>query len=325
MTEQPVVEPSPSQLQPFREMLDDDAIMALVRPTLGELSFDGVQGPLQSIQRLLDEAIPQEQEIPAQRVAQAVGQLDALRTLIKRIPDFAVTEANPSGTRNEIMAGIHSYRDSLIESLRPAMRGGTADLAIRLGETERALAETRDMNARLEALIGQTRQGQVEIAGERASDFFEAQAAAHEQAASRFLWGTIGLSVLLVAVVVGEFIELRWNPPNYNGDLARGLAESLPKLTLLLIISFGVGFSARNYRVNKHLFVLNKTKSITIQAADRYAAAVDQPAHRDLVVASLVQSVLTLGDTGYLPVDSERTIIESPGAASMLASTVPKT
>jgi hypothetical protein len=249
--------------------------------------------------------------------------LNALGTIDAQIDAFSVTDQNPLGMRDSLVQQVLSVRDGAVTQLRPFLRMESDEIAAQLRETQAALLSVNEERRALADLLSQARQGKVEEAGQDAYQFFEDEATAHDNTASKFLVYTVGFSLVLFAVALAFIVYVSVNPPSYAnwGDAA---AATVPKITLLLILSFAVGFAARNYRINRHLSVLNRTKAVTIRAAERYAAGVEEPAHRDLVVASLVQSVFSIGDTGYLPVDSERTIIESPGVASMIAASTPK-
>lgn len=307
------------QLARFLDLVAHSRVESLARPELGPLSFEGLTQPLESIRRLLEEAIPQETEIPAQRLNSAVQLLNQLQSLEQQIEAFDINSSNPANTRDSLVTQVVNIRDQLVDQVRPVLRGDSAVILERLAETEGALSESQAMNERLSDLLQRTRQGQIEVAGETASSFFEQQAKEHSEAANRFLGATVVFAVILALLAGVEwYVFVQW--PSSYATWGEALAASIPRLTLLAILSFAIGFSARNYRVNSHLRVLNLTKAVTIKAADRYAAAVEQSEHRDLVVASLVQAVFAIGDTGFLPVDSERTIIESPGAGAFLAA-----
>jgi hypothetical protein len=310
-------------LEKYRAEVTDESIAELLRPTLGELSFSGIERPLTMVRDVLDEAVPQEGDIPNRRVTEAAQLLDQLTQSLQRVREFSVTEANPAANRDGLLQQIRDVSDRIVECLRPMCRGGGAAMARRLDETEALLGETRAENQRLSELIAQVRQGEVQLAGGSASEFYENLAAEHKNTARRFLWSTIGLLVVLAVFAAVELVLVIVSPPVF-ASLGDALAAGLPKVTVIVVLSFAVGFSARNYRINMHLSVLNRTKSRTLMSATHYAAGVEQPEHRDLVVATLVQSVFALGDTGYLPVESERTIVETPGAVSLLGSTVPR-
>jgi hypothetical protein len=313
----------PSQFRQFLPSVSEETIGELLREDLGQASFVGVATPLRAIRDLLEEAIPQEENLPSQRLAQAVAQLNQLAPLQERIRSFNLETSNPLQARDGLVTEVVNLKDQVIEGVRPYLRGDAAALARKVELLTQTLETARKDNERLEALVRQTRQGQVNIASEHASAFYDEQATKHDGQAKNFLWAVIGFSILL-AVIAG--VELIWayTHPGEFTSTADAITAAIPRLTVLVLVSFAVGFSARNYRINRHLAVLNRTKALTIQTADRYAAAVDEPNHRDMVVSSLVTAVFTIGDTGYLPVDSERTIIETPGAAGMISAMAPK-
>ena len=87
------------QLEAFLPFVEPEHVQALVRKDeLGPLSFDRIVTPLASIRSLLEDAIPQEEEIPAAQLNAAVQQLNGIQEIERQIETFTVGEQNPSGS-----------------------------------------------------------------------------------------------------------------------------------------------------------------------------------------------------------------------------------
>lgn len=312
----------------WADRLSDDYIKELEHSDWGPLSFAAIRRPLELIRGQLRTAREQGDYIPTPQAQEAVAKLAQLETTLTAIANYD-PKTTPGTQQDQLIAQVEAVKDGILQALRPYVhapdQGASMD-----GAQARALVENlneaasraTDAKRALEPVLTRAQQQNLEVAGADAAAFFDSEALFRDDAARKFLLATSVAVGLLTAAAITFLVWFQMSPPEYP-NLGDALAGLLPKVTLLLVLSFAVGFCARNYRVNSHLSVLNRTKAITIRSAKNYAASVDEPSHRDLVVASLVQSVYALGDTGYLPIDSERTIIETPGAGALFNAARP--
>jgi hypothetical protein len=86
------------------------------------------------------------------------------------------------------------------------------------------------------------------------------------------------------------------------------------RLVLLGIGSFLIALLARNYRVNKHLQVVNETKRNALNTFVLFSETAATDETRAVITAELVRAVFLPGDSGYLGEANEKTIIESAPA-----------
>ena len=100
---------------------------------------------------------------------------------------------------------------------------------------------------------------------------------------------------------------------------AQALSIDLPRLSYLSVFAFGIAFLARNYRINQHLMVLNRTKAITLSAGERFIAATE-PQFRGQVTMVIVQSAFALGNTGFIS-DSSESTQDSSGILNRIGTT----
>lgn len=316
------------QFEDFADSLTDERIESLVHADFGPLAFNEILEPLQTIRDVVHAVDPEQGRVSDRIRSELISRLEHLTVTLNQIAAFDPTTQTPDA-RIALINQVVGARDVVLDLLpafsRSTKDGRLLDQAMLTSlktdlevATERALAA----HGALVPVVGSAQQKSLASANSDAAAYFDAEATKRKASANRFLYATIGLTVALAGVAVYFYARFEIAPPNYS-NAGDAIAGALPKITLLLALSFAVGFAARNYRVNSHLIVLNSTKAMTLRAATKYAASVDDKEHRDMVVASLVQAVFTIGDTGYLPVDSERTIIETPGVASIFNASRP--
>lgn len=66
------------------------------------------------------------------------------------------------------------------------------------------------------------------------------------------------------------------------------------------VATAAVVFCTRNYRVNKHLESLDRTRFIVLETASLFVDGVSTDEARTIVTAELVRAVFASGDTGYI-------------------------
>ncbi|MDQ3380157.1 MAG: hypothetical protein M3546_07515 [Actinomycetota bacterium] len=88
----------------------------------------------------------------------------------------------------------------------------------------------------------------------------------------------------------------------------RGLA---PRLFVLGLAAFGLGFFSRNYRVARHQQVVNEHKRNALRTYNRFLGTITRDEERDLVTAELARRVFENVESGYITSSSEKTVIET--------------
>lgn len=321
------------------DQLSDERLDKLRRADLSAMSLDEIVAPLLSIRKDVTAAnLTPGDELPRSQVNSAREVvLRDLPNLLSEISSWnPATDSNATSTRNRFIQQIESFRDSVATGLRPYLRPdfvgasvaerqvqellATLDkklLALDVDRkvAQRALAEgetaLKAALADAESTLERLKTEAVQDASRRASSYYKTAADGHARVASNYLKTLGGLAIALIVAVPVVFSVATSDSPVGTASLIRDLST---RVAILLILAAAVAFCARNYRINKHLEVLNRTRYNTLETAGLYVAGVSEEA-RSIVVSELVRSVFTPGDTGYMITDREQTIIENPGSA----------
>lgn len=81
-----------------------------------------------------------------------------------------------------------------------------------------------------------------------------------------------------------------------------------------VVTCFVVGFLSRNYRVEKHLQIVNEQKRNALSTYSLFTQAASTGEVQNLITAEVVHAAFGSADTGYLNTDTARTIIEGQPA-----------
>src|SRR5205085_9429366 len=125
-------------------------------------------------------------------------------------------------------------------------------------------------------------------------------------------------TVVLAAIL---FVTLKVDLKEHNtstqwAELTRSLVA---RLFFLGLASYALAFTIRNYKVNRHLQVSNAQKRIALDTYGLFTEAVADAELRDVITAELVKAVFVAPDTGFLDTGSDKTVIESSDAATIVS------
>ena len=263
-----------------------------------------------------------------------------VESVVERMRLYGPGVATPNEERNEIADQVGYLRDVVLEKVRPLVRtrGATAEDVLRQASTELAAAQTKfeALAAEHEDVLAAFRAQQEALSLQQASlaassaetvaadlsPHYAGQATKHGKDAKGML---IASGVVGVLFAVATALALFKYPPEYTAtgsseqwiEFVRG---TVGRLTLLSLGALALAFCLRNYRVNRHLEVVNKRGENALKTFGLLQAAVTTDEARSVVVAELVRSVFGSEETGYLTGQGDRTVIEGPGGSGILSA-----
>jgi ABC-type multidrug transport system fused ATPase/permease subunit len=205
--------------------------------------------------------------------------LDLLPPLIERVN---ILKLNPEEVENKVAKALRSIKE--IEQIKNEAQKTKENINV-------AIKEVRDALGREGALISATD--------------FEKQAAEHKALAKKWFWGAIGsifaTAILVVILFSGLLSSL--NLTNVGNDYPRIVQITVFKIILLSIAYLLVYQSIKNYKVNEHLYVLNRHRQLTLSVYPLMAKATNEQEQSNAIVAQAAKAIFDPGTTGYLDGD----------------------
>jgi hypothetical protein len=299
--------------------LSDAELETLKRSDLGPLNFELATGNLRKIRtwaELLDRQDPE--DLFAGLRGEMGSHLGTVVSLAAQIKAFDVNAANSPTERQSLITQIDNEREWFAQAAVPYIRGGEIDVAQLLQQAQTAVEAVTGSAAEAEQLIGKIRTVAGEAGAQTLSTHYRTQAKSHGDQAMRFL--IAGVVALVVTAVLGILLFVL-NPPSAAETenwliFARAL---VPRLFLVGVVAYVVAFSARNYRVNKHLQVVNLQKQTALDTYPLFTQSVTDDATRGLIAVELLRATVGAADTGYISAGSEKSILEmQPGITQIL-------
>lgn len=313
------------QFRALIDMLSDQELESVTARNMGELGLDEVVALLRSARLDLESAESlDENQIPSSARNEILGGSfhDRLNALLAGMREYGPQTDNPAAARGRFLVDARFLKDQVLERVIPYVRVSEAEVQRALVDAERFVADLERTRAEVDKQIQALAQSSASTAASDLSGFYRQQANKHETAAKRFFWAAVASAGLLTVLTVWFLFV---SPPEYDADqtsqqwieVAR---HTVARLALLSIAGFAVAFCVRNYRVNMHLEVLNKRRENALNTFGLMQASVTSDDARNIVVGELVRAVFMSEETGYLSIQADRTIIESPGAAGMFSA-----
>ncbi len=313
------------EFAPLIERLSDDRLEGLDADDMGVHNLRDVVALLRVVRTELEAG---EALLPEEITQTVRGELlngnfaNQIDALINGMGQYGATTENPNQERNKFRTQAENLRNLAIDRLRPIVRPDAAQIKRLAQEVEKERELLAAARAELSAQMSALAQSSATTAANDLSHFYEAEAKSHGDTANTFFWAGVVAGVVLALITVYTlFVE----PPSYDTsetseqwiDVVRG---TVARLAVLSLAAFALAFCVRNYRVNMHLEVLNKRRENALNTFGLMQASVTTDDARNIVVSELVRAIFTSEETGYLAVDSERTVIESPGSAGILSA-----
>lgn len=308
------------------ELLTDEALEERRAHNLGELNLDQVVEVLRVVREdlLLGNELRPEQISNVAKQNLADNYRQQISQLLDAMKQYGPTSQNPTQERAQLLSNAESIRDNAFSHLRPLLRPpieSASKMLADLDSTRVALAaKEAELDMRLAELQKQQQAVATQSGTEASTDLarhYMDQAEAHKKVATLMLRFAIASGIALAGLILVTFA---WLAPGADSWTEFVRASTL-RLLLLSVAAVALVFCLRNYRVNKHLEVLNKRRENALNTFGLFQGAVTSEDARNFVVQELVRAVFAHEDTGYVQAETERTVIESPsGVLSALAA-----
>ncbi|KKT39400.1 MAG: hypothetical protein UW29_C0014G0003 [Candidatus Collierbacteria bacterium GW2011_GWC2_44_13] len=205
--------------------------------------------------------------------------LELLPPLIERVN---ILKLNPSEVENKVAQAFQSIKE--IEKIK-------GDAQKTKENIDSAVKEVRNALGKEGALISATD--------------FEEQAKEHKNLSKKWFWGSIGsigaTAILVVILFSGWLPSL--NLINAGNDYPRIVQITVFKLVLLSIAYLLVYQSLKNYKINQHLYVLNRHRQLTLSVYPLMAKATSEQEQSNAIVTQAAKAIFEPGTTGYLDGD----------------------
>lgn len=311
--------------------LSDSKLEEYAKASVGTQTFQGAIPSLLNLRDVLIAAGTVERFVSSntrRTVNQEIGDLSNRLVEVMNFDASRISDPGPRLTAmsNAIITSSETIQNALLPAISMSSKDKDTYLALenKLAAIEIVQDQSIQINSEMLALkqelderLMQERLTSTEVGTSQASLYFQSRADAHAETAKKFGIAALGVTafvVLWVFLPFGHPLNIHWQ----STSVAESIIQGIPHFTILALGTFAIGLLLRNYRVNQHLSVLNRTKATTLHAGESFVKSVRDTSTRDIILETVVRSVFALGETGYLQGDQERQMNESPNLSSLI-------
>ncbi len=178
--------------------------------------------------------------------------------------------------------------------------GQAADLSVLEAAANELKAEQEKLRHELESqseAVSQARATAGDSASEELSEIFKKRSDDYANAANKWLVALCVAAPIAAGLAILTFHLLG---PDSNAEDAHDFASLGLGLFILGLLAFGIRVCAQNFRVNRHLAAVARSKQSSISTFQRLAASVADEDIRSAVTLTLAQSIFTVEETGLV-------------------------
>ena len=244
------------------------------------------------------------------QITQIVAACTDLNNLINRVKDFTLNQNTPADVCTAIIQEVKNAYDAIMEPLTVPL-AFTATQATDYAKIERE-AKGYHATMRDEADTFKKMLESYKIDAEKALQAVKDQAAEagvatnaqifltdsdnHGKTAKKWLAATISSSVItLFVAIIFVFISYNYKPEN----TAVAIQYVFSKLILLSTLSFGIFWSARNYKSSKHNETLNKHRANALMTFRAFVEGSGDQQIKEAILLQAAQAAFVNRPTGY--------------------------
>ncbi len=250
------------------------------------LSNSEVQPQLQELMNVLDEMVglSSSQDDFVQRS-------EALNNRLHEITIWFQNQAAPLAFTAKVrrVVGDDIGLDADTEKV-DQLRSRTAELDKEVVRLRRELESSHEAVSQARAAAGTS-------ASEEQAEVFKNRTEEYEDRATKWLVALILSVPLSAGLALITFLELRPESGSKDVHDFAGLGFGLFVLGLL---AFAIRVCAQNFRVNRHLAAVARSKEASISTFQRMVASVEDAELRSAVTLTLVQSIFAVEETGLI-------------------------
>jgi hypothetical protein len=250
-------------------------------------------------------------------------QINALNATLDEIADFDLNQlAEPANTKAQLIQRINDVSQWFRNNARPltvtaqtrreianttGTDGAVSEAAVVREELDKLRADNDQISHELEArkdLVKAYREASGESASDDLSAVFKGRADDLGRAALSWL---IALAVSGVLAIIGALVTYWEIRPHETGDVSGDDLARIALATFIVgLLVYAVRTCAHQYRANRHLEAVARSKAAALSTFTRFSAAIAEESVRSTVALVLAQAVFATEDTGHVEASVDR-------------------
>ena len=268
---------------------------------LGNITFETPVKKMENLRKAIERASLGEEFIKQNNIPNLQNYMQQVSNAIASLKALdPATGGDKLQEFNTYTGQIQTQSENIIEGIQIAVAMATEYDA---GYAAKQKSEIDMIVADLKAIREVERSQTKAEASSHSASYFKTLGDNFNSAANRNLKFLIGiLGALGLGLVVFELLG------GHQLKKAESLYVLFPYFNLVAIGWFAVRFTSRNYRSNKHLAVINLTKSNILEAGEKFAVSARSDEMKDEITKLVVASAFANSETGLINQEGDSAI-----------------
>ncbi len=236
--------------------------------------------------------------------------LNRIILLINKVNEFSLNQNTPADVCNGIINDVKNAYDNVMEPLTLPLaftatqstdyakieREAKGYHLTMKEESEKLAKYIEECRYEAESALSAVKEQAAEAGVSTNAQIFLQNSETHKDDATRWLKTTISVTAITFIAAVGFLIISFYHKPT-------GLPESIQyvvsKIIVLSTLSFGIFWSAKNYRAHKHNETLNKHRANALMTFRAFVEGSSDEKIKDIILLQASQAAFSSRPTGY--------------------------
>lgn len=285
-----------------------------------ELSFrDGISIFKRTLELFSDLSECNLDNVPQERLQQFQSLAQQALESFRQIQTFKVSNvSNPAATRDQLIAQIRDQWHGYYVHITPEIafsKGQSTDYGQLEREARGALTQMREQLteiraekekgiAEIQGALEQVRRAAAEAGVAQHAIHFRNEATGYGKEART--WLVVGAIFALATVLFAIFgLGSDLAKLGDNVSTARVVQVIASRVVVLSVLTFGLGWAARNYSASRHNLVVNRHRQNALSTFETFVKAAGDPQTKDAVLIQATQSIFCSQPSGFVKADAE--------------------
>lgn len=254
------------------------------------------------------------ENLPFETLNQILSQTNDALGLFQQIQKFSLQQhpQNPVQARDSLVTQLRDKWQQYYQQITPhisyAIRRGTdfdalerearGTLALQKQLATEFQTEKGTILAEMQGALDRVRQAAAEAGVAQHAIHFRTEAEYHKKQA---LWWLVATGAFAVATITYALYSLG---PQLNDlsatTIPRAIQLVIPRLVVIVVLMFGLVWSARNFGASRHNFVVNRHRQNALSSFETFVKGAGDPQTKDAVLIQATQSIFVPQDSGFV-------------------------
>lgn len=254
------------------------------------------------------------ENFPFETLTQLHSQANQVLSYFNQVKTFSIQQfaQNPVATRDQLIAQIrdtwHGTFSIVTPSISYSVRRGTdfdalerearGTLALQKQIGTEFVTEKDKILAEMQGALARVREAAAEAGVAQHAIHFKEEAEFHKKQSLYWLFATIASGIITILYAVYSLAPDLTSVGEIS--VAHAIELIVPRFVVILVLTFGLVWCARNFGASRHNFVVNRHRQNALSSFETFVKGASELQTKDAVLLQATQSIFTPQDSGFV-------------------------